>query len=89
MSLSTFSSKNTHNLWGTSRAQEWHMLVGLDYEQDTVTNVYKSGDSWTEEYIIKLLGRPIMTEEERLYRKIRRRRPAMLKLAAAYGLLCE
>lgn len=36
-----------------------------------------------------LLGRPIMTEKERLYRKMLRRRPEMLKLAAAKGLLCE
>lgn len=40
-------------------------------------------------YIINLLGRPIMTEEERLYRKIQRRRPKMLKLASSKGLLCE
>ena len=37
--------------------------------------------------IMQLLGGPIMTEAERLYRKILRRRPKMLELAAKYGLL--
>ena len=41
-----------------------------------------------EAEIWDLIGRPIMTEEERLYRKILRRRPRMLELAAAKGLLC-
>ena len=39
--------------------------------------------------IMKLLGRPIMTEEERLYRKILRRHPKKLKLAALKELLCD
>ena len=53
------------------------------YEQDTVTKVSKNSE-WLSSY----LG-PIMTEEERLYRKIQRRSPKMLKLAASKGLLCE
>ena len=57
------------------------------YKDDTVTEDSKNSEG--DSYIINLLGRPIMTEEERLYRKIQRRRPKMLKLASLKGLLCE
>ena len=55
----------------------------------TSSKVSVTGPILTEAEIIRLLGRPIMTEEERLYRKISRRSPYMLELAAKKGLLCE
>ena len=60
------------------------------YEQNTTANYCVPNVSIiTEADIWDLIGRPIMTEEERLYRKILRRRPRMLQLAAAKGLLCD
>ena len=58
------------------------------YEENTTTT-NDCVPNVTEAYIWDLIGRPIMTEEERLYRKILRRRPRMLELAAAKGLLCD
>lgn len=64
------------------------------YEEDTTTINTRISNRYNvsilqEADIMQLLGRPIMTEAERLYRKILRRRSKMLKLAARYGLLCD
>ena len=64
------------------------------YEEDITTIDANISNKYNvsilqEADIIQLLGRPIMTEEERLYRKILRRRPKMLELAAEKGLLCD
>ena len=59
--------------------------TGTMYIHDTVTKVSKKSE--VDSYIINLLGRPIMTEEERQYLKIQRRQPKMLKLASSKGLL--
>lgn len=61
----------------------------LPINDRTSSKVSVTGPILTEAEIIRLLGRPIMTEEERLYRKISRRSPYMLELAAKKGLLCE
>lgn len=61
------------------------------YEQVATNDCIPSGSilTLTEADIVHLIGKPMMTEEERLYRKILRRRPKMLELAAAKGLLCD